>query len=151
LSREEKQVKVKPILFGGAGGGSAAADFGLLVLRLFAGISLAFAHGVNKIPPSDGFLARVETMGFPFPTGFSWAAGLSEFLGGLLVALGLFTRPAAFFAGTTMAVAGFLAHQADPFTDRQMALLYLAIMVLFMFTGPGRFSVDRMVLPKRGR
>jgi putative oxidoreductase len=143
------QNRFHPILFGGEGGGSALADAGLLVLRLFAGLSLAFAHGLGKLPPSAGFVEATDAMGFPFPTFFAWCAALSEFGGGLLIALGLLTRPAAFFVGFTMAVAGLVSGAGDPYTDNEKALLFLAVAVALMLTGSGRYGLDRFIRPRR--
>ncbi len=120
-------------------------DLGLLILRAFAGLSMAFAHGLNKLPPADGFVNAVGQMGFPLPIVFAWSAGLSEFLGGLLIAVGLFTRHASLFLGFTMVVAAFGAHAADPFGKKELSLIYLAICALMIFQGAGRFSLDRML------
>lgn len=117
-------------------------DLGLLVLRVFTGLGLAFAHGINKMPPSERFIGGVIEMGFPLPIAFAWAAGLSEFIGGFLLAIGLLTRPAAFFILTTMFVAAFIRQAGDPFGERELALLYGAVAVLFLFAGSGRFGLD---------
>lgn len=139
---------VRWFLFGGAGGGSSTADLGLLLLRLFVGLSLAFAHGLGKLPPSERFLAGVEEMGFPFPVVFGWAAAVSEFGGGILIALGLLTRPAAFFVAVTMAVAAFIRQAGDPFGERELALLYGMVAVALLLTGAGRYAIDARL---RGR
>ena len=123
---------------------SRGTDIGLLVLRVGAGLSLALAHGLGKIPPSDGFVEATAGMGFPLPVVFAWAAALSEFLGGLLIAFGLFTRPAAVFVAITMAVARFVTHGADPFADGELALMYLLVALTLVLTGAGRYSLDRI-------
>ena len=135
--------QVRWFLFGGDGGGSATADLGLLLLRVFAGLSLALAHGLGKIPPSERFIGGVAEMGFPLPIVFGWAAALSEFVGGILVALGLFTRPAAFFIAVTMAVAAFIRQAGNPFSELELALLYGIVAVTLLLVGAGRYSVDR--------
>ena len=144
-----RSSSLRPIVFGGEGGATPLADGGLLLFRLFAGLSLALAHGLGKVPPSAGFMAAVSEMGFPLPGAFAWAAGAAELAGGVLLALGLFTRPASFFVGTTMAVAAFIQHGSDPFVDREKALLYLAAALLFLLVGAGRFSIDRLLYKKR--
>ena len=131
-------------LFGGTNN-AAATDAGLLILRAFAGISLALAHGYGKLPPSDGFIQGVGELGYPMPIIFAWAAALAEFAGGLLLALGLFTRPAAVLIAITMATAGFLAHAEDPFGVKEMAFLYLAIAVLYVLAGAGQYSIDALL------
>lgn len=126
-------------------------DLGLLALRLFAGPALAFAHGINKLPPSERFLAGVVEMGFPQPVLFAWAAGLAEFGGGLLLALGLLTRPAAFLILVTMFVAAFVRQAGDPFAEREAALLFGAIALLYLIAGPGRISLDAAIARRSRR
>lgn len=140
---------MRDLLVGGAGGASRTSDAGLLVLRVFAGLALALAHGMGKLPPSERFVGTVAGMGFPAPLVFAWAAGASEFLGGLLVALGLLTRPAAAFALATMLVAAVLRHAGDPFLEREKALLFAAAMLLFVLAGAGRYSLDALVARRR--
>lgn len=134
--------EVRWFLFGGAGGGSSTSDLGLLLLRVFVGLTLAFGHGIGKLPPSERFLAGVAEMGFPLPILFGWAAALSEFAGGVLLALGLLTRPAALFVGITMAVAAFIRQAGDPFAERELALLFGAVAVMLLLTGAGQYSID---------
>ncbi len=133
------------LLLGGPDNLPWTAEAGVLLPRVTFGLSLALAHGVGKLPPSGGFVDGVAALGFPLPSVFAWAAGLSEFAGGLLVALGFFTRPAALFAFTTMAVAFFLRHAGDPFSDRELALLYGTTMLAFCLMGAGRISGDRLL------
>ena len=114
-------------------------DLGLLVFRLFVGFSMAFAHGLGKLPPSDGFILKIGQMGFPLPWAFAWSATLAEFFGGVLIAAGLYTRRSALFLGFTMLVAAFGAHGADPFAKKELSLLYLVACVLLFFQGAGRF------------
>ncbi len=96
------------------GGGGRSVDWGLLVLRVFSGLGIAFGHGLGKLPPSDRFIAGTAELGFPMPFVFAWVAALSEFLGGIFIALGIFTRPAAFMVLMTMLVAVFRRHINDP-------------------------------------
>jgi putative oxidoreductase len=140
---------IQRLVFGGTGGATSVADAGLLVLRVFAGLALALAHGLGKLPPPQPFIDGVGRLGFPVPTVFAWSAALAEFGGGLLLALGLATRPAAVFIAITMWVAAFLQHRADPFLGKERALLFLFIAVAFMLTGAGRYSIDALIRGKR--
>lgn len=124
---------------------------GDILLRLFAGLSMAFAHGLGKVPPSEQFIEGVTGLGFPMPGLFAWCAGLSELLGGLLLALGLFTRPAALAVAFTMAVAGFGRHAADPFQRKELAFVYLAIGVFYLLSGAGRYSLDAMLSKRHSK
>jgi putative oxidoreductase len=123
-------------------------DFGLLLFRFFVGATMAFSHGLGKVPPSEQLIQGVTGIGFPLPVVFAWAAALSEFVGGLLIAAGLFTRLSAVFLGFTMGVAAFVVHGADPFNVKEMALLYFASAVLLFFTGAGQYSADRLLRKK---
>ena len=153
-------------------GQAQSSDLGLLLLRL-TGLGLALAHGYGKVAAlaaGEGgrFIAGVESLGFPLPGLFAWAAALAEFLGGLCVALGLGTRVAAAFAGFAMFVAAFLRHHAlqhllvavgamgaseetvRSWGNPELALLYLLVFGALVVTGGGRFSLDRL-LPSRRR
>ncbi len=121
------------------------SSLGLLLFRLFVGLAMAFAHGLSKVPPSEQFVSGVSEMGLPLPYLFAWAAGLSELIGGLLIASGLFTRYASLFLGLTMAVAAFVRHADDPFKMKELALMYLFSCILLLFTGAGRYSLDHKI------
>jgi putative oxidoreductase len=115
---------------------------GLLILRVVAGLSLSLAHGMGKLPVSDKFIEGVGGMGFPVPVVFAWAAALSESVGGILLALGWFTRPAAAMIVATMTTAVVLRHAGDPFGNRELPLLFGTVALMFLLAGPGRYSVD---------
>lgn len=123
-------------------------DLGMLIFRLVIGLTMALSHGLGKLPPSDDLIGGVGAMGFPMPVVFAWLAAMSEFVGGFLIAAGLFARYAAFFMGFTMAVAFFIVHGADPMMKKELALLYLASCVLIFFSGAGSFSLDRLLRKK---
>ena len=100
---------------------------------------------------------------FDWPIAFhvaagSWPlfyAGIIEFACGLMVLLGLFTRPAAFIASGEMAVAYFWQHQPLalwPIAPPEMggnggseAILFCFGFFLLVFTGPGSFSLDSVL------
>lgn len=134
---------LKNLLFGGESNLWWSTNLGTTLLRIFAGCSLAFGHGLSKLPPGDAFIANTEQLGFPLPHLFSWAAGLSEFLGGIFLALGFLTRPAALFIAFTMGVAVFGVHAADPYQKKELAVAYLMIAGMFLFKGSGDWSIDR--------
>jgi putative oxidoreductase len=133
---------MKKLLVGGEMIDSTLANIGLLVLRVFMGLSMALAHGLGKVPPSERFIEGTATLGFPLPEFFAWAAGFSECFGGLFLAVGLFTRPSAFFLCSTMFVAAFIRHGADPFSGKEKALLFFFISLAFLLIGAGKYGVD---------
>lgn len=112
------------------------------VLRIMAGL-LFMAHGTQKF------------LGFPAGerAGSGWGfenlgayAGPIEIAAGLLIAIGWFTRPAAFIASGTMAVAYFYAHAPQNFfpvnNGGDAAILYCFVFLYFVFAGPGALSID---------
>lgn len=136
---------MRAFLFGGTREAGLPAEISMTALRVFAGLAMAFAHGWMKVPPPEMFVGGVAALGFPAPALFAWMAALAEFAGGLLLAAGFLTRPAALSVAVTMAVAAFGAHAADPFARKEMALLYLFVALIFVFRGAGRLSVDRLI------
>lgn len=134
---------LKRILFGGETGLSVQANLGLTLLRIFTGLALMMAHGKGKVPPGEGLITRTAEMGFPMPTLFAWAAGLSEFIGGAFLALGLLTRVSSFFIVCTMLTALVGVHAADPFQKQELAFFYLFVALAFMLKGSGDWSIDR--------
>ena len=134
---------MRDLIFGGAKFTSIVGDFGLLVPRVFAGLSLALAHGMAKLPPSAPFVAGVEALGMP--GWMAWLSAAAEAGGGIALAAGFATRAAALIIVCNMSVAGFLQHAKDPYQVKELALLFLATAVMFVFTGGGRFAVDRLI------
>jgi len=135
-------------LFFGSLENSNSTDLALAGLRVFIGVSLMLVHGAGKIPVSEGFIEHTAALGFPLPIVFAWLAALSEYVGALLLALGLFTRPAAFMVASTMFVAAFVNHGDDSFAVSEKAYLYFAVSMLFVVLGSGRFGVDSWVRRK---
>lgn len=142
-------ITIKEAIFGGSRIESTSANLGLLILRVFTGLSLAFGHGINKLPPSERFVEGVADLGFPAPAFFGWAAGVSEFFGGLLLALGLLTRPSAFFIFITMMVAAFVRHAPDPFSVKEKALLFAIVALALVLIGAGKYALDAALGKRR--
>lgn len=136
---------MKKLLFHCENYQSTALNGAILLLRLSFGLTMAFAHGLGKIPPSSQLIDGVTGMGFPMPIAFAWAAALSEFLGGLFIALGLATRLSALSLSITMSVAAFIVHASDPFRVKEMALAYLVVAIFVFIAGPGKYSIDGMI------
>ena len=136
---------LKKVLFGGESGLSFAANAGLTLLRIFAGVALLMSHGMGKVPPSEQFISGTANIGFPVPVFFAWAAALSESLGGAFLALGLFTRVSSFFIFCVMLTALLGVHRTDPFQKQELAFMYLFISLAFMIMGANDWSLDRFL------
>ena len=122
------------------------ANFGLLWLRVLMGLGMAY-HGYGKVFGGNmsQLIEGVTAMGLPAPEFMAWSAALSEFVGGILIAIGLFTRPAAFFVMITMFVAAFVAHASDPFSVKELALAYLTMAGAIVLLGGGKLSLDGLM------
>jgi putative oxidoreductase len=108
------------------------------VLRIVVGLAFA-QHGAQKLFGVLGGNA-VELMSQ------RGLAGIIEFVGGIMIALGLFTSPVAFLASGEMAWAYFQAHAPRGFWPMQnggeLAVLYCFIFLYFAAVGSGKLSVD---------
>jgi len=126
--------------------------FGLLILRLVLGLTLA-AHGTQKVfgwfggGGPQGTAGFFRGLGFRSPLVMAWAAGLSELLGGLGIALGFLTPLAALALVVVMLTAIATVHWRNGFWagkgGYEFNLLILAAAVALAAIGPGRFAVDR--------
>jgi putative oxidoreductase len=115
----------------------------LLLLRVVAGLLFA-CHGAQKL---FGLFGGMGGKGGAASLGtLPWFAGGIEITTGALLILGLMTRPAAFLASGTMAVAYFMAHASQGFWPIQnhgeLAVLYCFLFFYLFFRGPGRYSLD---------
>lgn len=112
------------------------------LLRIMSGL-LFLAHGTQKFLSFPGGERAGSGLALDNPGAI---AGLIELVTGVLIALGLFTRPAAFLASGTMAAAYFIAHAPQSFwpinNGGDAAILYCFVFLYFLFAGPGAFSVD---------
>ena len=118
----------------------------LSLLRIMAGL-LFMQHGTEK------FFAFPEAFPMDLPaTAPPMLAGWIELIGGFLIAIGLFTRPAAFLASGTMAAAYFMAHAGQSFypiiNKGELAVLYCFTFLFLAFAGGGSISVDALIRKK---
>ena len=141
---------IKNLLFGACPSDGNCAQICYTVFRIFVGATMALQHGWGKVQEHQGFIdGAVAKLGLPMPQVMGWLAILAEFLGGICIALGLLTRPAAFLLGSTMVVAAFIMHGDDPFQKKELALLYLASCVVIMGFGSGRYGIDAKLRNKK--
>ncbi len=129
-----------------------ALDVGTLLIRLFIGICFV-VHGLGKLGlvgtgDMEGFVAWLTDLGVPMPDVQARMAMLSEIVGGVLITLGLFTRPACALLIGTMVVAGRLGHKGggylitnDP-PGAEYTINLAAICGLILLLGPGSVSLD---------
>ena len=138
-------MKLKDFVIDGRTVGPPAADAGLAVFRVVAFLLLAFLHGMGKVPPQEGFVGMVGRLGFPASELFAWLAAAAEFGGGILLALGLLTRPVALFVLVHFVLVVLVPHAGDPLSDRELPILFGTAALLYLMTGPGRYSLDHLI------
>lgn len=120
------------------------------VLRIGAGL-LFMQHGAQKLfgwfggmGPEGGTVELISQMGL---------AGGLEFFGGLLMVIGLFSRPVALILAVEMVWAYFQAHApqggAPIENGGELALLYALVWAFFAAAGAGKASVDRIIASNR--
>ncbi|MDQ3071767.1 MAG: DoxX family protein [Bacteroidota bacterium] len=122
---------------------------GLLVIRIGIGI-MFMVHGFPKL---EGGPAQWEALGGSLsafgitflPVFWGFMAAISEFIGGLLIAIGVLFRPAAALLFITMMVAFFIHYFADDGFGGYSHALEAAILFLGLFlTGPGKYRPDNL-------
>jgi len=110
------------------------------LLRIIVGLMFA-CHGAQKLFGMFGGKGGAE--------GLMLVGGIIEMAGGLLLVLGLLTRPAAFLASGMMAVAYFMAHAPNaslPILNKgELAVVYCFVFLYIFFRGGGPLSLDRMI------
>lgn len=116
------------------------------ILRVATGLLLA-THGYGKILNPFGATGMVESLGF-YPGAF-WSPLLSatEFFGGILIAIGLFTRPAAFAGMIVLAVTVYFHGivQGEGLGGAEKSILWTLILLFFAVRGANSHSVDAKI------
>ncbi len=119
-------------------------DFGYLALRVGAGGTMFWQHGWPKLM---SFSERMDDFADPFGLGPALSLiliVLAEVLCSALVVLGLWTRLAVIPLIIGMAVIVFMVKGDASFGEKELAVVYLLAFVTILFTGSGRFAVDRI-------
>lgn len=117
----------------------------MLVLRIVSGLTMAFSHGLGKL---ENYSKAVETFPDPFGAGSQLSlilAIFAEFFCGIFVAFGFATRFTVMPLIITMATAFFIIHGGDEFGDKEMSFIYLAMYLIILIIGPGKYSIDKLI------
>ena len=146
---------MKKLKFGTAFSDSRTS-LGLLLYRIIFGGLMLVGHGWGKMMNFSDLSGK-----FPDPIGMGSAASLAaavsaEVFCALLVVLGLATRVAVIPLIFTMLVAAFVVHGSGPWFlpgegAKEPALLYLAAYGLLLFTGAGRYSIDKLISSRKAK
>jgi len=134
---------------------SDLTNLALLVGRVAIGACFVI-HGLGKLGlvgtgSMQGFVQFLESLGVPFAPLQARMAMSSELVGGALLALGLFARPACLLLVFTMLVAGRLGHKGagylitnDP-PGAEYTVNLAVICAVFALLGPGTWSLDQLL------
>ena len=125
----------------------------LFVLRVALG-AIMIAHGKEKVFGGMAkHIAFIHSIGVPLPTLMAYLSAGAEFVGGILLVVGLFTRIASFAICVDMLVAIFKVHLKNGFTGQgnyQFPLALAVIAFALIFYGAGPISLD-WAIGKKGR
>ncbi|MBD3274250.1 MAG: DoxX family membrane protein [Candidatus Marinimicrobia bacterium] len=116
-----------------------------LLLRIALG-AVFIVHGYAKLTGMDGTIGFFGKIGIPLPAFSAWLVALVEFLGGISVLLGIFTRISAGLIAIVMVVAMITVKFAQGFSGGWEFDFVLFMMALaLVIKGDGEFSLDKVV------
>lgn len=129
-------------------------DLGLLIARIGLAGGMIYYHGWAKLMGGperwEGLGGAMSRFGIEFwPTFWGFAASFAESIGALMIVAGILFAPASILLAITMFVA-FVGHIVSGQGTPGHAFKNMLIAVAFLFTGPGRYSVDAWLASKRG-
>ncbi len=130
---------------------SSLEPYALSLMRIILSITFC-CHGFQKL---FGLLGGLGGSGaIAAPGSLFWFAGLIETFGGLLLLVGLLTRPVAFILCGEMAVAYFSQHFHNGFwpikNGGELAVIYCFVFLYLIAAGPGPWSLDRLIWNRQG-
>ena len=129
---------------------SLNTDLASLLLRLIFG-GLFIWHGYTKIENYDLYLSMSRSLiGLGTTMEYNMVTG-AEFVCGVLITLGLFTRLAVIPLMFSMAIAYFMAHKKDIFMMKELPFLFLRLTLVVFVLGSGRFSLDYLIFRNRAK
>jgi putative oxidoreductase len=120
-------------------------NLGLLTLRLGVGVNLVFLHGLDKVRHySERAASFPEHLGMGHRHSLLLAVA-AEFVGGILIAVGLAGRLAALLLAFTLGLTLFVGDAGLPWRQRETTLLYLTATLAILLLGCGRWALDAVV------
>lgn len=125
-------------------------DLGLLIARVWLGVTFIVFHGYKKIVNPAGWEklgANMANLGLDFaPAFWGFMAAFTESFGALFLLLGLFTRPVSALLAFTMLIATLKHIMVDEKFSYPLEMM--AVFILIAFLGSGKFSIDRFLTRK---
>lgn len=126
-----------------------AQQFAIAVVRIITGAFLIY-HG-REVFDATAMNKYLEWDTFKDPSGKTmvYAGKAAEFVAGILLVAGLFTRIAAILVIGTLGYITFFLGDGKIFEGAQHPFLFVLLGFLFFFTGPGALSADNLIFKKR--
>ncbi|MBP7005713.1 DoxX family protein [Patescibacteria group bacterium] len=118
-------------------------NIGLFLLRVSMAIIFIYSGYHKLFGDMPAFTGMVAGLGFPAPAFFAWAAALSEFVGGIALLLGVFTRVFSALLVVVMAISIY-ATEASGFMGMTPAIALLGSSLAVFFTGSGSWSLCQL-------
>jgi putative oxidoreductase len=122
-------------------------------LRIGCGLMMVVGHGYGKMfgEKAQALTGGKDFFGIDVGINMLFVAGVIEFYVGLLIILGLFTRPAALLTATLMVMAYLSSHAAwfPTFNGGELATVYFLVFMAIFAYGPGPFSLDAKLFGKK--
>jgi len=122
---------------------------GLAMIRVIIGLFMIY-HGIEIFDAAtmQGYTTWDQFKGKPSPTFFVYAGKAAELIAGILFTIGWFTRPASLVLILTMLYISFFVGHGKVWYEDQHPFLFVLLGFVFFFTGPGKWSVDSILLNK---
>ena len=124
-------------------------DISWTLMRVLSGAMFAVGHGYGKMfgERAQPMTGGMDFFGIDVGINMLWIAGVIEFFGGIMIAIGLITRPVALLAAILMVMAYVAAHLAwfPTLNNGELAAMYFIVFLVIFAYGPGKYSLDTVI------
>jgi uncharacterized membrane protein YphA (DoxX/SURF4 family) len=146
---------MKQFFFASTFTGNKAFNIAWLLFRFYIGFTIAIGAGwpkMNELSAPGWFVKQVSELGFNFPSPEFWAAvaAWGEFVGGLCIAIGFFTRFSAIQLAIQFFVISFIWYKEPaPMVGMYYQQLLFWGFVLIAVSGAGKYSIDNWIMKRK--
>jgi putative oxidoreductase len=123
---------------------------GLGIIRIIVGVFMIY-HGLELFDNTkmNEYSKWMIDLKLPAPRFMAYLGKSSELITGILFTIGIFTRPAAIVLAVTMTFIAFFIGHGRIHMEDQHPFLFVLLALVFVFTGPGKWSLDRTLFKKQ--